>query len=66
MEPILGNTPVKTSDATEFFKLIQDKDIRHEFLNLRDTNSVEQALTFIKHQVDNTSTKRFFKAVVSS
>jgi RimJ/RimL family protein N-acetyltransferase len=63
MEPILANTPIKISDSASFFQLIQDKDIRQEFINLRSINSVEEAQTFLKHQVENTSTKRFFKAI---
>ncbi len=63
MEPILGNIPIKMSDASDFYLLIQDNEIRQEFLNLREIKSVEQAEIYIKDIVNNTSTKRFLKAI---
>jgi RimJ/RimL family protein N-acetyltransferase len=63
MEPILGNTPIKVSDAPAFFQLIQDKDIRREFTNLKNINTIEEAKTFLKERINNMSSKSFFKAI---
>lgn len=63
-EPYLATTPFQLSDATQFFELSKDPDIRKEYPNMRFEN-VNDAKQYLKHQVEITqsSSVSFFKAI---
>lgn len=63
-EPSLGTTPFHLSDATQFFELSKDLDIRKEFPNMR-FESIDDAKQYIEHQLQirETSQTAFFKAI---
>ncbi len=66
MEPFLATTPAKMSDSKSFFNLIQDKEIRKEFVSLREISTIEQATLYLDGQIRshfNLDNKNFFKLI---
>jgi RimJ/RimL family protein N-acetyltransferase len=63
-EPSLATTPFQLSDATQFFEISKDPDIRKEFPFMRFEN-IDEAKQYIEHQLEVTQRSRvsFFKAI---
>ena len=63
-DPSLGTTPFYLSDASQFFELSKDTDIRNEYPNMRFDNELD-ARIYIEHQfkIQETSRTSFFKAI---
>ncbi len=63
-EPSLATTPFQLSDASQFFELSKDPDIRKEFPYMRFEN-FEDAKQYIEYQIEVTQSSRvsFFKAI---
>lgn len=63
-EPSLATTPFQLSDATQFFELYKDPDIRKEFPYMRFEN-IDDARQYLEHQIEETQSSRvsFFKAI---
>jgi RimJ/RimL family protein N-acetyltransferase len=63
-EPSLATTPFQLIDATQFFELSKDPDIRKEFPYMRFEN-VDDAKQYLEHQIEVTQSSRvsFFKAI---
>jgi RimJ/RimL family protein N-acetyltransferase len=63
-EPFLATTPFQLNDASQFFELSKDPDIRKEFPNMRFEN-IDDAKQYLEHQISITESSRisFFKAI---
>jgi RimJ/RimL family protein N-acetyltransferase len=63
-EPFLATTPFQIGDASQFFELSKDPNIKKEYPNMKFEN-IDYARHYLEHQIAKTESSRFsfFKAI---